>query len=175
MRTLRRYLAVAALCFWQGGFTFYASVVVPVGQDVFGHLAQGFVTRRVTFFLNLSGAVALVALAWDLFVNGDPSRYRRRVRLGLWLVLLGTLAALFGLHPQLDRLLDPKDLLVTDYAAFSPRHRLYLWISTVQWGAALAYIALTLRSWQAEDRRDQTGVQVDGTDKKSAEEVAIPR
>ena len=36
---LRRFLVLAALFFWQGGFTFYASVVVPVGQQVFGHSA----------------------------------------------------------------------------------------------------------------------------------------
>ena len=34
MRILRRYLVVIALMFWQGGFTFYAAVVVPVGTAV---------------------------------------------------------------------------------------------------------------------------------------------
>ena len=48
-RALRRFIVLVALCFWQGGFTFYAGVVVPVGTDVLGSsLKQGFVTRRVT-------------------------------------------------------------------------------------------------------------------------------
>jgi hypothetical protein len=63
---LRRVLVLGALLFWQGGFTFYGAVVVHVGQDVLGsHRMQGFVTRRVTNYLNLAGAVALPLLAWD--------------------------------------------------------------------------------------------------------------
>jgi hypothetical protein len=45
-------LTLIALFFWQGGFTFYASVVVPIGQEVFGPLRQGFLTRQVTVYLN---------------------------------------------------------------------------------------------------------------------------
>ena len=53
-RFLRRFLVLAALMFWQGGFTFYAAVVIKVGQDVLGsHRRQGFVTRRVAQYLNL--------------------------------------------------------------------------------------------------------------------------
>jgi hypothetical protein len=157
MHTLRRYLVVAALCFWQGGFTFYASVVVPVGQEVFGHLNQGFVTRRVTYFLNLSGGVACLVLAWDLFGSRDPSRRRFWVRASLWLVMVGTLVVLFRLRNQLDSLLDLDSFVVTEPRVFYPGHRLYLWISTAQWAAALGYIALLLRAWQAEDRRDEQG------------------
>src|SRR5260370_16274673 len=63
---VRRVLVLAALMFWQGGFTFYAAVVVPVGQDVLGsHLAQGFITRQVTNYLNLAGGLALGILGWE--------------------------------------------------------------------------------------------------------------
>jgi hypothetical protein len=175
MLALRRYLVVAALCFWQGGFTFYASVVVPVGQAEFGHLKQGFITRRVTFYLNLSGAAALPLLGWDLLAARDPSRRRRGSRAALWGILLVTLGALFALHPQLDRLLVRKGFLNTDPEVFYPLHRLYLWVSTVQWGAALVYIALTLSAWRAEDRREAVGERNEPTAKKSAEELAIPR
>jgi hypothetical protein len=34
MTTLRRFLALAALLDWQGGFLFYAAVVIPIGLDV---------------------------------------------------------------------------------------------------------------------------------------------
>ena len=54
---LRRLLVLAAFAFWQGGFTFYAAVVVPVGTEVLGSsMEQGSITRRVTVYLNMAGA-----------------------------------------------------------------------------------------------------------------------
>jgi hypothetical protein len=172
---LRRYLVLAALFFWQGGFTFYAAVVVPVGQEVFGHRDQGFITRKVTVFLNLSGAAASTVLAWDLLGKRDPSRCRRWARAGLWLVLVGTLAVLFVLHGRLDRLLDPEARDVTDLRTFRRGHRLYLWISTVQWAAGLGYLALTLRAWRAEDRGEGKSPREEPSAKKCAEQAVIPR
>ncbi|HZY90600.1 MAG TPA: hypothetical protein VFE78_37605 [Gemmataceae bacterium] len=151
---LRRYLALAALFFWQGGFTFYASVVVPVGQDEFSHLEQGlFITRQVTVWLNLSGSVALVLLAWEVLAARDPSRPRRWLRWLLWLGMAAALVALYRLHPLLDQFLDPVYRDISDRKAFRPYHRLYLWVSTVQWGCAIVYLLLTLLAWRAEDRR----------------------
>jgi hypothetical protein len=151
MRILRRYLTLAVLSFWQGGFTFYAAVVVPVGQELTSHLDQGFITRRVTFYLNLSGAAALLILAWDLFAP-DFSRWRRMGRVGLWVVLIAAQVYLFVLHDQLDDLLLP-DKKITDVKSFRPSHRLYLWVSTAQWFAALFYVGLSLAAWRAEDQR----------------------
>ena len=148
---LRRYLVLAALFFWQGGFTFYASVVVPVGQQVFGHLRQGFVTRQVTVYLNLAGAAALVLLLWELIAARDLSAWHRRGRWLLWLGMALTLVSLFWLHGRLDELLAPKGRIILDADEFRPRHRLYLWISTLQWGCALLYLLLTLSSWRRED------------------------
>src|SRR5579871_1207813 len=63
---VRRYLVLTALMFWQGGFTFYAAVVVPIGTaQLGGATEQGFITRHVAWYLNVAGAVALVILAWD--------------------------------------------------------------------------------------------------------------
>ena len=47
--------------FWLGGFTFYAAVVVPIGREVLGS-AQSDVTRHVSFYLNLTAAIALLPL-----------------------------------------------------------------------------------------------------------------
>src|SRR5579884_592805 len=102
---LRRYLTLIALSFWQGGFTFYAAVVVPIGQQVFGHLRQGFLTRQVTVYLNLIGAVALLVLLWDLLFARDPARWRRWSRWLLWAGMTGMLGWLLQLHGQLDELL----------------------------------------------------------------------
>jgi len=160
MLILRRFLVLAVLFFWQGGFTFYASVVVPVGQQVFGHLRQGFVTRQVTVYLNLAGAVALVFLLWDIFGARDPASWRRRTRLLLWAVMLVTLLLLFWLHGRLDALLVTKGRIIRDVEAFYPQHRLYLWINTVQWVCGLLYLLLSLGAWRREDRHG-TEIQVE--------------
>src|SRR5437899_2231150 len=56
---LRRFTVLIALMFWQGGFTFYAAVVVPIGQEELGsHESQGFITRGVTNYQNRAGAIA---------------------------------------------------------------------------------------------------------------------
>lgn len=153
MVLLRRFLVVAALMFWQGGFTFYAAVVVPAGQAVLGsHLQQGMITRVVTHFLNLAGAVCLLPLAWDGLRSDDPEIWRRRLRWAAWWGMTVTLAILFGLHNQLDQLLDPAAGMILDYQPFRSGHRVYLWISTIQWGFGLLYCMLALQAWRAEDR-----------------------
>lgn len=150
----RRFLVLAALMFWQGGFVFYASVVVPVGQDeLASHTRQGFITRRVTDWLNVSGAVALLPLAWDVAAVPDPSARRRRGRWLTWLGMAALLVALAVLHRHLEGLLDTQAKTLRDAETFRPGHRLYLWLSTVQFACALAYTLLTLWAWRAEDER----------------------
>jgi hypothetical protein len=153
MLTIRRSLVILALMFWQGGFTFYASVVVPVAQEEIGHRKQGFITRRVTNFLNLSTALGLGVLAWEELASRDPSRPRRRLRVVLWLGLLATLLGLLWLHGRLEDHLDPDSRLIFERTTFHDWHRLYLWVSTVQWGCALAYVVLLMAAWRKEDDR----------------------
>src|SRR5439155_5028550 len=99
---LRRVLVIFGLMFWQGGFTFYAAVVVPVGQQELGsHLQQGFITRQVTNYLNLAGAVALILLGWDVAATRDKSATRRWARWVAWMGMIITLLALVWLHQHL--------------------------------------------------------------------------
>lgn len=151
MLLFRRFLVLIALSFWQGGFTFYAGVVVPVGQEVFGDLRQGFLTRQVTVYMNIAGAVVLLLLIWDLLAARDPSRRRQWGRYLLWAVMVLALVGLGLLHGRLDELLVRKGFLNRDPELFRPRHRLYLWISTVQWACGLLYLFLTLITWRKED------------------------
>jgi hypothetical protein len=154
MILLRRFLVVVALMFWQGGFTFYAAVVVPVGQEVLGsHQDQGFITRHVTRYLNLAGAAALVLLAWDGAATHDTSERRRWLRWLAWAGMLVTLGMLAWLHPRLDELLDPESWRILDRGTFRVGHRWYLWISTVQWGFGILYAVVTLGAWRAADAR----------------------
>jgi hypothetical protein len=151
---LRRYLALIAFAFWQGGFTFYAAVVVPIGQAVFGPMEQPAVTREVTVWLNISGVVALMLIALEIVYTADASYRRRLSRWLMWLGMALTLAALLLLHPYLDRMLDTETSHILNRPKFRHVHRVYLWTSTVQWVFGLLYLGLTLWAWHAEERRD---------------------
>jgi hypothetical protein len=138
--------------FWQGGFVFYAAVVVPLGQKVFGSgVQQGFLTRQVTNYLNLAGAVALVVLAWDVAASRLATMPWYRSRWLPWLGMAVTLGLLVWMHPLLDELLDPEAMDVLQPRLFRARHRWYLWASTLQWACGLAYMALMVQVWRAED------------------------
>jgi hypothetical protein len=148
----RRFLVLVALMFWQGGFTFYAAVVVPIGQDVVGSLTQPFITRQVAHALNISAAIALLILALDVAAAAREARWAHNVRWLTWLGMVAALAVLVWLHPQIDRYLDLTYGEITDRKALRPWHRAYLWVSTVQWGFGLVYAWLTLRAWREADR-----------------------
>jgi len=157
MITLRRYLSLCALLFWQGGFTFYAVVVIPVAGRVLRdnlHL-RARITDGATFWLNWAGVVVLALFLWDLAVTADPSRLRRRLRGGSWAVLFVTLAALFFLHSWLEVLNPAEGKGPTDAATFFLLHSLYLWVSTAQWVAALLYLGVAVRAWRVEDSQSK--------------------
>jgi hypothetical protein len=153
MPLIRRFLVITALMFWQGGFTFYAAVVVPIAQERLGHLQQGFITRRVTNYINLAGGVSLAILAWDTVMSGDASRFRRRGRWATWLMMLLLLGLLIWLHVPMDAYLDPEAGTLTRAPEFRTLHRSYLWLSTAQWGFGIAYLLFALQAWRVEDRQ----------------------
>jgi len=147
---LRRLLLLLSLMVWQGGFVFYGAVVVPVGAEVVGsHRVQGFVTQRVTNYLNAAGAAALACWCWDVAAGNVVSG--RRTRWAVWGGLVFSLGVLVWLHPRLDGLLDADELRVLDRHHYRRLHQWYLTISTVQWVGAVNLIALTIRAWRAED------------------------
>lgn len=145
----RRLLCLATLMFWQGGFTFYSAVVVPTGSDVLGSPTQALVTRPVTNWLNIAGAVSLLVWFWESATGADPSRPRRRWRGALLSLLFISLAMLVWMHTQLDNLIE-RQLDGTEN--FYNVHRWYLIISTIQWLAAGILLVLTLIAWQGADR-----------------------
>jgi hypothetical protein len=151
---LRRFLALVALIFWQGGFTFYAAVVVPVGQQVLGsHLEQGFITREVTWYMNIAGAVALAVLAGEMLASDQSLQLRNKWRWALWIGMVGALFVLVIAHARLNAFIDVDAHAITERAHFRVLHRIYLWISTLQWVFGWIYLWLMLKSWSKEDQK----------------------
>jgi hypothetical protein len=147
MTIVRRFLVVQGLLLWQGGFFFYALVVVPTGTEVLGAFAQGRVTRHVTETMNAIAVAALSILAWDQWRNPESSRFRK-ARWALWTAMVIGLAALFVLHRQIVSHVDFAGAgRIHDYPAFYQRHRFYLCVAAAQWVAGLAYVAVMLRAW----------------------------
>jgi hypothetical protein len=153
MTSLRRFLVFQAFLLWQGGFLFYTAVVVPIGTDVLGSpLVQGLITRRVTDYLNLFGAVWAVLFIWDVAAARDPDRRRRLARWLGWAGAVVLLAALAWLHTELDALIDLERERLHDRQAFKYIHIAYLWVSTTHWAVGLVLAWLTLRAWRAADQ-----------------------
>jgi hypothetical protein len=132
--------------FWQGGFVFYASVVVPVGREAIGS-DQSVVTRQVAVYLNLAGAIVLAPLAWDVWIT--PSH--RPGRWAAWVGMAIGLPVLVWLYGRLVNIIDPET--TGDYSAFYPTHRWYLWTSTLQWLCAVVYMLFSLLAWKEVDRK----------------------
>ncbi len=151
---VRRFLVIAALMFWLGGFTFYSAVVIHVGHQVLGsQLDQGLVTRSVTNYLNLGGLVALLFWSWDIACTCDFSVRRRCLRWAIWGLLVLTLGLLVWLRLRLDEFIKPDSPRILDRPRFRGLHNWYLHISTVQWAGGLVLTLLTLLAWRSEDRR----------------------
>jgi len=154
MLMFRRMSLLWLLMIWQGGFMFYGLVVINVGLQVFGDpLQQAWVTQRVTNWLNLLGAVALTAWAWDIAASPTAAATRRWPWL-IWLLLAASLAALALLHPLMDAHMDVDQSYFSDAPSFHEMHRWYLRVSTGQWLAAVGLSAWTLLSWRKTERAD---------------------
>jgi hypothetical protein len=104
----------------------------------------------------VAGAVTLLFLAADIAATADPSARRRLGRWLAWSGLAATLAFLFWLHPQLDRLLNVEESRILDRKTFRTGHKVYLWTSTVQWVFGLVYLGLTPGAWRDADRAAPT-------------------
>ncbi len=156
MATLRRYLSLCALLFWQGGFLFYAAVVIPAAGQVLGqrllHL-RAQITGQATQCLNGVGVAAVALLLWDLASSTDASRFRRLGRGASWAVMFLALAGLFALHYWLDVLDPPESRGPSDPVVFGVAHTLYVVVSVVQSAAALFHLGLAVNAWRAEDAK----------------------
>jgi hypothetical protein len=151
----RRYLSLCALLFWQGGFLFYAVVIIPIaGRALESNLhLRALITGEATNWLNGVGVVVLALLLWDVASSVDASRWRNRGRGVCWAVQFLALAGLFGLHYWLDLLDPPGGAGPTNRAVFGAVHDFYVGVALIQSVAALVYLGLTLSAWRAEDAK----------------------
>ncbi len=150
---LQRFVAIALLCFWLGGFTFYSGVVIPTAVEVIGsHREVGFVTQRVTQWLNVAGVATMAALLWNIRRGWKVAESVERKWLAgtLALLVIATIALII-LHAILDARLDPTAFQISPRRDFHAWHRAYLLISTAQWGTALVHVWFMLSTWQRAD------------------------
>ncbi|AGA28564.1 hypothetical protein [Singulisphaera acidiphila] len=158
MSILRRLLLIWTLIFWQGGFMFYGGVVVPVGSRILGSdQEQGWITQSVTNYLNVAGAVCLIAWGWDVFAERVASPGGRRLRWLSWWFLVLALGVLAWLHLRMDDLLDLDGFLILDRRRFRSFHQWYLSVSTAQWVVSIMLSSLTIRSWSEGDAAQSGG------------------
>jgi hypothetical protein len=61
--------------------------------------------------------------------------------------MLGTLALLVFFHGSLTDMMGRTGHSPMDPQSFRSLHSWYLWISTIQWAAGVAYTLLTLAAW----------------------------
>ena len=141
LRDLGRFVVFAILAVWLGGLTFYAVIVVPIGTELLGSTEQGFVTQQVTRQLNLIGVLVLIVL------GAVTLHHRKNIPLvAAWCVLLAVQIGLFIDHAHLSRLMDTshRTLLVSN---FYDEHRIYLWLTAIQWATGWFWSWQVVRLW----------------------------
>lgn len=169
---VRQFLFLFAFAVWLGGFFFYASVVIPMGHEVLGsHRLVGFITQRVTAWLNIVGVGALAMFLWNAW--HERRGRSRRLRWGLfgtWTVMAALQIGLFALHPAMDRMLDPAHRRILKPDQFYGLHRIYLDASAAQHLTGLAHAWLVLAAWRSVSTVSAPGGKItDFNDDLSAE------
>ena len=150
MLIINRTLLLASFAMWFGGFGFYVSIVVPIGTDVLGSsLNQGMITRQVTQWINVFGGIAVAMMLLESLLTWKYLPVALRLmQLGLCLLMIAALIGLVNLHPILDSMIDVAEVEVTDQVNFYPLHRVYLWVSTIQWIAAWIWLLVLMICWR---------------------------
>jgi hypothetical protein len=145
---VRRFLLLQLLMLWQGGFLFYALVVVPIGGEVLGSSTdQGFITRRVANWLNIFGVVCVALLFYDACRTHSFATIRRVLAFLTGLLQI----ALFFLYIAMEEYLNSSLHTITDSKAFYRLHAVYLTLSGAIWLTMLVNTLLMLIAWRNVD------------------------
>lgn len=148
---LGRFIVIAAIAFWVGGFTFYSGVAIPMGVEVLGtHKAVGFITQRVTNWLNVSGVVALsILLGNAVIIWKSRGKLLRYTLLITWIAMAAIEVELIALHPVMDRLLSTEPVReILNQDRFDLLHHVYLISTSVQWVLGVVHVWCVAVAWQ---------------------------
>lgn len=163
---VRRFLVISAIAFWLGGFTFYSGVAIPMGVEVLGsHLRVGFITQRVTNWLNVAGVIALAIFAWNMALGWRGSgKILRNTLLVTWLLMVAIEIELIVLHPVMDRLITVQPVReILDEDRFDLLHHVYLISTTVQWVFGMIHVWCICVLWKQPGARDTAASRTLGT------------
>ena len=106
-------LLLALIALWWGGFTFYASFVVPTGMQILGdHTKMGMITQSVTNYLNGIGTITLLLTFVISITNFAPEKSFLRKLGWEWFCLVSLQAFLYYFHNTLSTmiLLDNQEI-----------------------------------------------------------------
>jgi hypothetical protein len=113
-----------------------------------GHRTVGFITERVTQWLNLAGVVALAILLWDMLAGRHGrGKILRAILVITWATMLAVQIELIFMHPVMDRLLVRGAREIIDEDRFDRLHRVYLWSASGQWCAGVLHVAALAIAW----------------------------
>ena len=150
-RTLLRLLWIIGFAFWMGGFVFYTSYVVPILLREVGE--SGIVTRHVAVIFNRLGGVVLSYWFLTLWIERRQTDWRRTA---LFLLVVNTViqGVLFWAYDWVIQALQavPDSVQPLSDPVFYFRHRVYLWLHSLQLLLSIGSLALALRRWQLADR-----------------------
>jgi len=147
MKKVFELLAVFTFIIWWGGFTFYASFVLPAAQEITGdHVMAGFITQLVAVKINIASLLAWIFLVINEWAGRNKAKKMNQFLLAYLVIMLVGIIALFMLYPHLGSLLDNITHEETDHKRFYMLHRIYLLISSLLWlNGALLIIHYALR------------------------------
>jgi hypothetical protein len=133
MRKASFLIATLLLALWWGGFTFYASFVVPEGMKVLGnHIRMGLITQAVTTYLNCIGCFSLVYSGIALYIVGRQLKSLKNPG-AEYIALVFCQCILLALHVKLSGLIVVDGQEPTTMSGFYSLHRIYLLTSTAVW------------------------------------------
>jgi len=159
-----RFLLLTTFAVFWGGLTLYEGIVVRIVHDVLPDpMDGGMITQRVTWWLQLLGAITVALMLWNACIVGWESR-GYGATLGVCAIVLGAaIAGLFFVHSQLDAVIDIEAAEITGRAAFKLNHRRYNQLTTVEWLTSIAYLAVTVAAWRSTRPHSQRNDTVSET------------
>ncbi|QDT08157.1 hypothetical protein [Planctomycetes bacterium K23_9] len=149
---MNRVLLLLVFAIYWGGLTFYTGIVVRISHDVLNDpMDGGLITQRVTAWLQILGAAAVVLMLMNALIVAKRSTLHGGLLIGCSSILGCAVLGLFIVHGQLDAVIDVSNATIIDRDGFTIGHQRYNQLTTVQWIASLVYLVITVFAWHRLD------------------------